>query len=240
MIPCDVLSLISVVGAIKGRGGHHVCYRCGSVRCDARELCPQGFVRFGPRLCDGRIRSAYSGLHAVGDRRRTAFHAGAIRLASDLDTGRRGHWRRGVRCSQRLFRPHPRADLDHSVVRDLHRPVRLRARLLGSAGLSHHRRARSRWRVRHRHGAGGRSLAGLEARASVVLCRPRLAGGRAARGDRHADLAAARRLARHVRHRHSAGGRRFRGPLYARRAADLRREDPEAHRQSACVAGQGR
>ena len=48
----------------------------------------------------------------------------------------------------------------HPAVRGLHRAVRARAGLLGPAGLPHHRGARPRRRVRHRHGAGGGSLAG--------------------------------------------------------------------------------
>jgi MFS family permease len=61
-------------------------------------------------------------------------------------------------------------------------------------------------------GTRGRSLAGLQACPRLVLCRAGLAGGRAGGRGRHADPAAADRLARHVRDRRAAGGRRLLHP----------------------------
>ena len=77
------------------------------------------------------------------------------------------------------------------------------AGVLGSAAVSHHRRHWPGRRVRHRHGVGGRGVAGVEARPRVVLCRARLAARRAGRGGTDADPAAGYRLAGDVRAGHS-------------------------------------
>src|SRR5215212_585123 len=60
-------------------------------------------------------------------------------------------------------------------------------------------------------------------RARVVLCRARLAGGRAHGGARHADASSGDRLARDVRRRARAGRRLVPDPPRCRRAAALRR-----------------
>ena len=110
------------------------------------------------------------------------------------------------RHPERLLRPRAGPDLDHPDLRGLHRAWRLRARLYRSSDLPHHRRPRPWRRVRHRHGAGRRGLAGAQARAGLLLCGSRLAVGRAARGVGDAAPSAGHRLARHVHGRHPAGG----------------------------------
>ena len=116
----------------------------------------QGPDRLRRRLRDGRLRSPDPRLHASRHLGGPAPHPAAGRLAGHLDADRRRRRRHPVRHAQRLLRPRPGADLDDPAVRGVHRPVRVRAGLLGPAGLPHHRRARPRRRVRHRHGAGRR------------------------------------------------------------------------------------
>ena len=120
------------------------------------------------------------------------------RIAGHMDADRRRHRRADRRRAERPVRPHPRPVVDDPAVRGLHRPVRAGAGLLGPADLSHHRRHRAGRRVRHRHGAGRRGLAGAQARAGVVLLRARLAGRRDHRRAGDAAAPAGDRLARHV------------------------------------------
>ena len=79
--------------------------------------------------------------------------------------------------------------------------VRVRPGLLGSTCLPRHSGIGSGRRVRHRHGAGGGSLARFEEGAGIVLCGSGLAAWRSDGGSGHADVAAGDRLARHVRGR---------------------------------------
>ncbi len=90
----------------------------------------------------------------------------------------------------------------------------------------HHRRPRPRRRVRHRHGARVAEAWPASQRARVsLLCRPRLAGGRAGGGAGDADPAAAHRLARHVRGRRAAGGGVVPRAPRGRRARALQRAE---------------
>ena len=211
--------------------------RHSRARRHARYRRAEGPVRLRHRLCDGRLRPAHPRLHAARHLGGPAPDPAAGRLAHHLDAGRRRRRRHPVRHAQRLLRPGPGADLDDPAVRGVHRPVRLRPGLLGPPGVPHHRGARPRRRVRHRHGAGGGSLAGQAARARLLLCRARLAGRRAVRGAADAAAAAVDRLARHVHRRAHPRRRRLRGALVCRRAEDLHRPRGEAAhrwRRSAC------
>ena len=133
------------------------------------------------RLCHGRVRLPDPRLHA--DARSAPTSASRRPQAASLAT-----WTLlgavaggiGFGILSDHLRPRPGADLDDPAVCGLHRPVaRFAQGYWDLAALPHHRRARARRRVRHRHGAGGRSLAGPQRARVSVLCRARLAGGRA-------------------------------------------------------------
>lgn len=131
-------------------------FRCGC----AQRLCQEGAVRLGHRLCDGWLRSPHSRLHAGRHPQRAGIERPASRLALHFHVTGRGHRRHRLRHRERLFQPRAGAELDHFPVRGLHRSQYRLARLLRPSDLPHCRRARTRGRVRHRHGAGRRGLAG--------------------------------------------------------------------------------
>ncbi|CAI8698049.1 putative Xylulose kinase [Burkholderia sp. IT-111MI5] len=187
-----------------------------------RPLRVEGAGRIGDRLCDGRLRPADPRLHAARDHGGAAPDARAGRRAGHVDADRRGRGRHRVRRAERPLRARARADLDDPAVRGLYRPVRVRARLLGSARLPHHRGHRAGRRVRDRHGARGRSMAGEQACPRVVLRRARLAGRRAAGRAADAVPAAPHRLARHVRGRRAARAARVGHAQQAARAGSVR------------------
>ena len=172
-------SRVLTVANNKRRGGHHDRRRHSRARRHARHRRAEGPVRLRHRLCDGRLRPVDPRLHAARHLGGPRADPGAGRLAHHHDAGRRGGRRHPVRHPQRLLRPGPGADLDDPLVRGVHRPVRLRPGLLGPPGVPHDRRPRPRRRVRHRHGARCRGLAGQACcarRSSRRRCSRRSAG----------------------------------------------------------------
>ena len=107
--------------------------------------------------------------------------------------GRHYFWR-----SERSLWPRPRSDLDNCAICYLYRIMRFCHRLLGPTDLPHHCRDRPWWRVRHRDGAGCRSMASTSPLTRFVICCVRLAGRRPACRRAYADAPAVYRLARHV------------------------------------------
>ncbi len=79
--------------------------------------------------------------------------------------GRHYFWR-----SERSLWPRPRSDLDNCAICYLYRIMRFCHRLLGPTDLPHHCRDRPWWRVRHRDGAGCRSMASTSPLTRFVIC----------------------------------------------------------------------
>ena len=164
------------------------------------------------RIRHGWLRPADSRLHATRDRRQPASRSGAGGQPGHRHACRGGGWRHRLWHACGPPRPRPRPDLVHPALCRLHRPLRGGAELWRTGCVPNCRRAWLGRGVRHRHGLGRRSMAGSVAGARVILCRPGLAGGRAAGGIGHTMAAANDRLAGHVRGWRCAGARRVPDP----------------------------
>ncbi len=170
----------------------------------------QGAARIRIGLRDGRVRPFDSRIHAaryfVGSR----VWSGARRFACHRNPDRRRDRRHRLLglLSDRIGRVRV---LTWTIVlfAIFTGMCALAQGYWGSPDLPHYCRHRARRRIGHRHGAGRRSMAGVETCARVILCGIGMAARRARGGHCHAHPASGHRLARDVRNRNSTGDRRL-------------------------------